>query len=73
MKHPQHILFSDEVSSDDEIDHLFSQLRLIEPPEALIESILNTVARLPRPQYLSPARWDDFDGLIVRHDACEPS
>jgi len=73
MKHPQHILFFDEVSSDAEIDHLFSQLRLIEPPEALIECILNTVARLPRPQYLPPARWDDFDGLIVRHDAREPS
>ena len=73
MKYPQHILFSGEVSSDPEIDHLFSQLRVIEPPGSLVERILNTVARLPRPQYLPPARWDDFDGLIVRHDDCEPS
>ncbi len=73
MKYPQQYLFSDEVSSDSEIDHLFNQLRLIEPPEGLVESILKTVARLPRPQYLPSACWDDFDGLIVRHDTCGPS
>jgi hypothetical protein len=73
MKHPRHILFADEVLADDEIDHLFSQLPLIEPPEALVERILVTVSRLPRPQYLPPAYWDNFDGLIVHHDTCEPS
>ena len=73
MKYPQHILFADKVLADDEIDYLFSQLPIIEPPEALVERILYTVSRLPRPQYLPPACWDDFDGLIVRHDTCEPS
>jgi hypothetical protein len=73
MKYPSHVLFSEEVSTDDEIDHVFSQLPVIEPPEALVERILKTVSPLPRPQYLSAARWDDFDGLIVRHDTCEPS
>jgi len=73
MKYPQHVLFSDEVSSDDEIDHLFSKLPLIEPPESLVERILTTVSHLPRPQFLLPPLWDGFDGLIVRHDACEPS
>jgi len=73
MKYPQHILCSAEVSADDEIDHLFSKLPLIEPPESLVERILNTVSRLPRPQFLPPPLWSDFDGLIVYHDACEPS
>ncbi len=73
MKYPQHILSADKVSADDQIDHLFSQLPIIEPPEALVERILQTVSRLPRPQYLPSACWGDFDGLIVRHDACEPS
>jgi len=73
MKYPQHILFADKVLADDEIDYLFSQLPIIEPPETLVERILHTVSRLPRPQYLPPACWDDFDGLIGHHDACEPS
>lgn len=73
MKYPQHVLCSDDISSDDEIDHLFNQLPLIEPPEELVERILTTVSRLPRPQFLPPPLWDGFDGLIVHHNDCEPS
>ena len=73
MKYPQHTLFSDEVSSEDELDHLFSQLPLIEPPEALVEHILNIVSRLPSPQFLPPSFGGDFDGPIVLHDPDEPS
>jgi len=73
MKYPQHILFSEETAQDDEIDRIFSQLPVIEPPEVLIERILDTVSHLPRPQCLLPPLWDGTEGLIVRHDRCEPS
>lgn len=43
----------DDFMGDDEIDKLFSQLGQIEPPAEVIENILNTVSRLPLPQYLS--------------------
>lgn len=43
----------DDFMADDEIDRLFSQLEQMEPPTGAIENILNTVSRLPLPQYLS--------------------
>jgi hypothetical protein len=73
MKYPQYTLFAEEVLPDDEIDDLFSQLPVLEPPESLVERILDTVSRLPRPQFIFPTPWDTLDGLIVRHDTSEPS
>lgn len=43
----------DDFMADDEVDRLFSQLEQMEPPAGVIENILNTVSRLPLPQYLS--------------------
>lgn len=43
----------DDFMADDEVDRLFSQLGQMEPPAGVIENILNTVSRLPLPQYLS--------------------
>jgi hypothetical protein len=73
MKYPHYTLFAEEVLPDNEIDHLFRQLPVIEPPESLVEQILNTVSRLPRPQFLPPPLFEGLDRLIVRHDSCEPS
>jgi hypothetical protein len=44
---------ADDFMADDEVDRLFSQLGQMEPPAGVIENILNTVSRLPLPQYLS--------------------
>lgn len=44
---------ADDFMVDDEVDRLFSQLGQMEPPAGVIENILNTVSRLPLPQYLS--------------------
>lgn len=73
MKYPQYTLFAEEVLPDDEIDDLFSRLPVLEPPESLVERILDTVSRLPRPQFIFPTSWDTLDGLILRHDTSEPS
>lgn len=50
---------SDDFMTDDEIDKLFLQLDQIEPPTEVIENILNTVSRLPLPQYLSEEDIED--------------
>lgn len=63
-----------EVSSDDEIDELFSQLEVIAPPSSLIERIMETVAHLPHPTQQPPSDGDDeADGLIVQHRGQPPS
>lgn len=84
MKFPQYLLFSDESSSDDDIDNLFRQLQAIEPPESLVENILASVTRLSQ-QCVSPSSsdvictsmplvaWKDIKGLIVHNENQEPS
>lgn len=84
MNFSQYLLFSDQSSSDDDIDNLFRQLQTIEPPESLVENILASVTRLSRHQLLSspsaatcislPAvNWKDVEGLIVHNENQEPS
>lgn len=63
----------EDVSSDDEIDELFSQLLQIEPPPTLVDDILATVARLPLPQEMDPMTWDDVEGLVARNKIQTPS
>jgi hypothetical protein len=68
------MLFADEVSSEDEIDNLFNQLQVIEPPLSLVESIMSSVSQLPLPGIeLAQAELTLWEGLIVRHLNCEPS
>jgi hypothetical protein len=53
MEYSAQTLFADtveDVSSEDEIDELFSQLLQIEPPGTLVDDILALVGRLPLPQ-----------------------
>ncbi len=57
----------EDVSSEDEIDELFSQLLQIEPPSTLVNDILATVARLPLPQEMGIMTWDDVEGLVARN------
>lgn len=63
----------EDMSSEDEIDELFSQLLQIEPPTTLVDDILATVARLPLPQDMEPMTWDDVEGLIIQQKTQQPS
>ena len=68
MNYAHTILFAEDVTEDDEIDALFSQLQQIAPPATLIEDILASVARLgvPTPPRTTQKLWDDM-GLVVYH------
>ncbi|MBA2394908.1 MAG: hypothetical protein H0V70_19450 [Ktedonobacteraceae bacterium] len=57
----------EDMSSEDEIDELFSQLLHIDPPATLVDDILATVARLPLPQEMAQMPWDNMSDIIV-HD-----
>jgi hypothetical protein len=63
----------EDVSSEDEIDELFSQLLQIEPPPTLVDDILATVARLPLPQEMDKMTWDEVEGLVARNKIQMPS
>jgi hypothetical protein len=76
MKYSPRMFFSEnreDQSSEDEIDKLFGQLLRIEPPPALIDSILAAVARLPLPQEMQSMAWGDVEGLIVHSENQQPS
>jgi hypothetical protein len=66
MNHAHSILFAEDITEDDEIDELFSQLQQIAPPATLIEDILASVARLsvPTPSRTTQKLWDDM-GLVA--------
>ena len=78
----QHIFLADDSSAKDEIDDLFEQLRPIEPPPSLIQQILSSISRLPRPTASAPApdSWhevdetiDTVDSPVVRKENLPPS
>jgi len=48
-------LSDDAFLSEDEIDDLFGKLKPIEPPPALIQRILDAVAKLPLPSQNQPS------------------
>ena len=75
MKYFPQIALADDVTADDEIDDLFSQLEQIEPPPSLVECIMQSVGQMPplREQAKPLLFCDDADGLIVRSDHLSPS
>jgi hypothetical protein len=83
MKDLFHALFSnddddDVISSEDDIDQLFLQLEQVEPSTALVDTILSSVARLPRHEFLADAEdahdsWDEFGSLVVPTSHLQPS
>ena len=74
MNYAHTILFAEDITEDDEIDALFSQLQQIAPPATLIEDILASVAHIgvPTPPRTTQKLWDDM-GLVVYHVDQEPS
>ena len=63
----------EDMSSEDEIDELFSQLLHIEPPATLVDDILAIVGKLPLPQEMDVMSWDDIGGLVADHKLQQPS
>lgn len=75
MQYSRPTLFFDDASSEDEIDSLFNQLEVIEPPTSLVQQIISSVAQLP-PYPQKERRQQSkhsHEGLIVLHDHLEPS
>lgn len=61
------------IDADEEIDCLFEQLEVIEPPSFLVDRILTSVARLSRAVAKpEPSKFwmdtDNFGRLIVRNN-----
>jgi len=72
----QGIFLADDPLPNDEIDDLFEQLQLIEPPPSLIQQILTTVSRLSRPTSPPDPRDEadeKIDSLVVRNENLPPS
>lgn len=63
----------EDMSSEDEIDELFSQLLHIDPPATLVDDILATVARLPLPQEMDQMPWGNMSDIIVQDMLRMPS
>jgi hypothetical protein len=63
----------------DELDELFERLPQIQPPPSLIDQILTSVGRLPRPPLNKPGEAkiadeeDGMDSLVKRNDHLPPS
>ncbi|HZO71154.1 MAG TPA: hypothetical protein VFB60_03065 [Ktedonobacteraceae bacterium] len=81
MSYFPQVLLADDVTADDDIDSIFSQLQQIEPPPSLVERIMRSVRNIPLPQGQteererldSPWFWNNVDGLIVRKSRLLPS
>ena len=72
MIYSQQMLFCEDIDfdADDEIDALFSQLEIIEPPHSLVDRILASVAQLPA----YPLQEEhESNELLVHKDHLEPS
>jgi hypothetical protein len=68
MQYSAYSFFCDSIEQEDDIDKLFNQLQIIEPPSDLITRIVSTI--LPLSQSLLQF---DLDGLIVRKETKEAS
>lgn len=73
MKYPLHLLACEDAVADDEIDKLFNQLEVIEPPARLVGDILSSASRLPHPPLAASSLLKDIEGLVVCHDMYNPS
>lgn len=74
MSYLQSVLFSEDVTSDDDIDRLFSQLEQLKPPTSLVDSILASVAQLANQQCQGSRNiWAQTCEMIVHNEDQEPS
>lgn len=77
MQYPQRqrIFCADDTLPKDDIDELFEKLLPVEPPPALIQRIITSVSRLPKPTPPSEEqkKRESMEGLIVQKDHLPPS
>ena len=74
MSYLQPVLFSEDVTSDDDIDRLFSQLEQIEPPASLVDSILASISQLAgqQRQGFHNCSTQSYE-MVVHNEGQEPS
>ena len=72
MNYLTSVLITEDISSEDDIDRLFSQLEQIKPPASLVDSILASVSQLAQFQH-SQDIWSRTYGLIAHSEDREPS
>jgi hypothetical protein len=58
-------LISTDFGDDSDIDELFEQLEIIEPPVDMVERIMDAVSQLPLPQTTSGASLCNFEVLAI--------
>ena len=66
MKHVAQNFFEDKDPESEDIDHVFSQLDQLKPPEDFVHRVMQAISRLPLPQMLQPGgerTWDDEDAI----------
>jgi hypothetical protein len=76
MKHFAQDSFEDDLSSDADVDEVFSRLDQLKPPIDFVDRVMQAVSRLPLPQMLQPGAefpWDDDDDLLIHHEHKRPS
>ena len=74
MQYARHIYRAEDTLPNDEIDDLFGKLQQIQPPPSLIQRILTSVTKLPKPQPVEQnSEIDELDTLVVRKEMLPPS
>ncbi len=72
MRNLSRVSFEEDITSDDEIDELFSHLEQFEPPVDFIERVMKSVSRLPHFPLIEPAQAEDDKTLVVHHQLIPP-
>ena len=74
MHDARHVYLAEDTLPNDEIDDLFKKLHQIQPPPSLIQRILNSVSKLPKPQPVEQdGEMHELDTLVVKKDILPPS
>ena len=74
MRDARHVYLAGDTLPNDEIDDLFKKLHQIQPPPSLIQRILTSVSKLPKPQLVEQnSEMHDLDTLVVKKDMLPPS
>lgn len=68
MQYQKHIAFLDDDMPQDDIDKLFSQLQIIEPPPSFISHLLSQIpANIATASLFSqPFEWNRLDSWVLR-------
>lgn len=74
MQYARHVYRAEDTLPNDEIDDLFKKLQQVQPPPSLIQRILTSVTKLPKPQPVEQnSEIHELDTLVVKKDMLPPS